>query len=237
MSSISNRVPLQNFVDPYMTLLEQVRAEGKKSYQNDANIVPLYYRGPVISLQPIHISEIKPLPLLPSTLSPAKDQSRIPPRAFYGFQLALSDAVRILKKVRYLEYASFPADVSDKEAFLEDYITTLFPAFVDRYIKFLHKELDMKLIGFIPTFFADVLGDDKEIILFTISDSWRSQPFLAPIIIARLAHFLEKDVTKEDLPYYYLAAHGDGLWRKPSDMFFWTKIQEARSGERPIAMK
>jgi len=176
------------------------------------------------------------LALLPKTLSLNHDRSRVPPRLFYGFPLELSDAVRILKKFRYLERANFPPDVSDKEVFLEEYITTLFPAFVDKFIKALHEDLGLTQKCVIPTFFADTVANNKEITLFTIGDSWRFKLLLPPAIIAKLAHFLGKDVKKEDLPYYYLSANEDGIWRKPDDRFFRARMSEALSGKRPIAM-
>jgi hypothetical protein len=207
------------------------------NYQNDSNVIPRYYRAPNTGVvEPERISELKPLPLLPKTLSLNHDRSRVPPRLFYGFPLELSDAVRILKKVGYLERAAFPPDVSDKEAFLEESIATLFPDFMDKFIKILHKELGLTEKGVIPTFFADTVANNKDITLFTIGDSWRFKLLLPPAIIARMAHFLEKDVKKEDLPYYYLSANEDGIWRKPDDRFFRGRIIEASSGKRPIAM-
>lgn len=155
---------------------------------------------------------------------------------FYGFALELSDAVRILKKVRYSERAAFPPDVSNKEAFLEEYIATLFPPFIDNFIKILHKDLGLEQNAIISTFFADTVASGKELTVFTIGDSWRPKPLLAPPVIARLAHFLGKGVKKEDLPYYYLSANEDGIWREPDDRFFKGRMNEALSGRRPIAM-
>lgn len=177
------------------------------------------------------------MPVLPLSLSLTKDRSQVPPRAFYGFRLALADAVRILKKIGYLEYAPIPTGVSDKEAYLEAHITTLFPDFVDHYINVLHKDLGVSPDGIIPTFFADVIGDDRKVItILTITDSWSPKPFLSSPIIARLAYFLEKDVKEEDLPSFYLAAYGDGLWMKPSDPYFKKRIREVGRGERPVAV-
>ena len=82
----------------------------------------------------------------------------MPPRAFYGFPLALSDAIRILKETGYLKRAAFLTDVSNKEAFLEEHMATLF---VDNYIKVPHESLEPN--NAIPTFFPDTLVDDKEI--------------------------------------------------------------------------
>ena len=75
------------------------------------------------------------MPILPSILSLNKDRSRVPPRAFYGFRLTLTNAFRILKKMHYVEHATFPAGISDKEAYLEAHISTIFPEVVDSYIK------------------------------------------------------------------------------------------------------
>jgi hypothetical protein len=108
-----------------------------------------------------------------------------------------------------LKRAPFPPDVSSKEVFLEEYIATLFPPFIDKLIKFLHEDLGLEQNNVILTFFADTIGDDKEVTLFTIGDSWRCQPLIVPIVVARLAYCLEKDAKKEDLPYYYLSAKGE----------------------------
>jgi len=229
---------LPSFVKSYVALLEESRVEVGMNHKNDPNVIPRYYRAPNPGVvEPERISELKPLALLPKTLSLNHDRSRVPPRLFYGFPLELSDAIRILKKTRYLERASFLTDVADKEAYLEEYIPSLFPAYVDSLIKALHEDLGLTPNCVIPTFFADTVANDKDITLFTIGDSWRFKLLLPAPIIAKLAHFLEKDLKKEDLPYYYLAANEDGIWRKPDDRFFRARMTEASIGRRPIAME
>ena len=153
------------------------------------------------------------MPLLPDTLSLDFSRSGVPPRLFYGFPLELSDAVRILKKVDYLEVLELPFNFSNKEAFLEDHIASIFPFFVDNLIKLIHESLGLPQENIILTFFADTIVDDEEITLFTIGDSWQFNHLPLPSVTARLARFLGKGLKKEDLPCYYLAANEDGLWQ------------------------
>lgn len=129
-------------------------------------------------------------------------------------------------------------NVSDKKAFLKAHIASIFPPVLDNFIRILHEELGLSQETVIPTFFADTVGDGKDVTvtLFTIGDSWRCRKLIAPIIIARLARFLGKDVKKEDLPNYYLAG-GYGIWRKPGDPFFVRRMNETFSGKRPVAME
>jgi len=222
---------VKTYVIPYVTLLEEVRQS--KTYDT----IPTYFSGPIECCLPEHLDEIEPLPFLPPTLSLANDRSQVPPRAFYGFQLKPSDGVRIMKKLHYLEQATFPSGISDKEAYLEAQISTIFPVFIDNYIKYLLQELELKPKGVIPTFFADVIGDEKTVItILAIGDSWNRNAFLHSSIIARLAYFLGKSVKEKDLPRFYLAAHDDGFWRKPNDLFFRGRIQEVIKGERPVAV-
>jgi len=222
---------VKTFVIPYVTLLEEVRQT--KTYDT----IPTYFSGPIECCLPEHLDKIEPLPFLPPTLSLINDRSQVPPRAFYGFQLKPSDGVRILKKLHYLEQAKLPSGISDKEAYLEAHITTIFPVVVDNYIKFLFQYLELKPKGIIPTFFADVIGDDKTVItILTIGDSWNRNAFLPSTIIARLAYFLEKNIQEQDLPCFYLAAHDDGFWRKPNDLFFRKRVEEVMRGERPVGV-
>ena len=65
-------------------------------------------------------------------------------------------------------------------------------------------------------------------LLFTIQVgySWKFKLLLPPVILARLARFLGKEIKKkkEDLPHYYLAENEDGIWRKPNDKIFKWRI-------------
>jgi hypothetical protein len=156
---------------------------------------------------------------------------------FYGFPLDLSDAVRILKKGGYLENGTFPPNVMDKEAYLESYIALLFPPIVDHLIEITHETFKLPKENIVPTFFADTVCNDEEIMLFAIGDSWRNKLLIAPTIIARLARFLGKDLKKEDLPGYYLAANDDGIWRKEGDPFFLRRVTETINGIRTVAIE
>jgi hypothetical protein len=138
--------------------------------------------------------------------------------------------------------ARFPPNVIDKidkEVYLEKYIVLIFPPIVDHYIEMTHIEFDLPKENIVPTFFADTVCNNKEIMLFTtgIGDSWRNKLLIAPAIIARVARFLGKDLKKEELPGYYLAANDDGIWRKKGDPFFVRRVTEMINGIRTVAIE
>ena len=94
-------------------------------------------------------------------------------------------------------YATFPPNVSNKEAYLKGYIASLFPPFVDNFIKILHEELGLVQENIIPTLLCSYYRRPQEDYALHYWRLMEIQKFLPPIKKAGLVFFLGK-VVKED---------------------------------------
>ncbi len=168
------------------------------------------------------MQSLRPLAILPDSLSLSKNHLWLPPRTFYGFPLPLPDAVRFLEKKAHIDPIS---DATNVDAQLK--AASLLPDLVDQYIQALFLLFDIKYERVQHTFFADVIDDGRVITLFAIGDSWNpiSTP---PPVIAGVADFLEKENI---FPHFYLAAHEDGLWGQACDPRRKERLRQPRLGQ------
>ena len=74
-------------------------------------------------------------------------------------------------------------------------------------------------------------------LLFTIQVgySWKFKLLLPPVILARLARFLGKEIKKKREDHIIiLLKNEDGIWRKPNDQTFKWRIGEASKAPQPV---